>query len=267
MGVTASGARQAGVWGVNHMNQTFNNIMNWLNTREMEGASLIDEAEPRTLAELSKGYDSARERYQPYAEDGYKGWTGYLDAAGVNGPNAAGRAEQNFRESPGYKYRVSQALDGVARKAAAVGSSASGNTLVALQKRAGDEADQEFGTYVDRLRDIGRVGYDASGKMAGFDAAEGVGRAGVIDTNAARKLASHNTHSGWGMDISRDHFKGTTSAGMDALKAGDKTKDDQANMWLNVAKLGAGLLGGMGGGGFGSLFGGGGGSMFDSDFV
>jgi hypothetical protein len=247
------------------MNQTFDNIMNWLNARQLEGMQRIDEAEPKTLEELSKGYDKARDRYQPYAEDGYRGWTGYLDAAGVNGPNSRERAEGAFRESPGYKHRVAQATDQVARKAAALGVAGSGNTMAAIATRAGHEADQDWDQHVDRLRDIGRVGYDASGKMAGFDAAEGVGRAGVIDTNAARRLATHQQTTGWGMDISRDHFKGTTQAGMDALKAGDKVKDDQANMWLNIAKLGAGLLGGMGGG-----FGGGGGGwggLTDWDFT
>lgn len=248
MGVTASGARNAAVWGVNNLNQEFDNIMNWLNTRQLEGMQYIDDAEPRTLGELSQGYDNARGRLQPYADDGRRGWERYLDASGVNGNVGNDKAVANFRASPGYQYRVNQATDQVARRASALGTLGSGNTQAAIATRAGNEADQEYGTYVDRLRDIGRVGYDASGRIAGFDAAEGVGRAGVIDTNAARRLSTHQQTTGWGFDLGKTHMLKTTELGTEGLKAGDKVKDDQANMWLNVAKLGAGLLGGFMGG-------------------
>jgi hypothetical protein len=75
-----------------------------------------------------------------------------LDALGVNGPGGNDRATAAFRSSPGYDYRVGQALDQTKRTAAASGMDVSGNTLAALSDRAGNMADQDYQTWLSNLQ-------------------------------------------------------------------------------------------------------------------
>lgn len=95
--------------------------------------------------------DAARRDYAPLAAK-YGGATDLsLDALGVHGPEGYTRATAAFREGPGYRYAVDQALDAVNRKAAATGVAAGGNTLAELSDRGGHMADQEYKAWLDRL--------------------------------------------------------------------------------------------------------------------
>lgn len=173
------------------------------------GIAAINAGEPLSLDALRQGAASAKGYFQPYATTGGAAFGQAADAAGVNGPEGSDRATSAFRASPGYQYRVDQALDQVARKASATGALASGNTLTALQDRAGNEADQEFGTYYGRLNDIGRVGYDASGRMASIDSDLGKGEAGIYSGDAAARAglysgagqSSANAYTGTGQGL------------------------------------------------------------------
>jgi hypothetical protein len=69
-----------------------------------------------------------------------------------------------FRESPGYQFRVNQALDQVARQGS-VGGGLGGNTLAALSDRAGGLADQDFQQYLDNLSGVSREGQQALGSQ------------------------------------------------------------------------------------------------------
>jgi hypothetical protein len=223
----------------------------------------IDAGQPLSLAALGSGYGAARSsyadagaRYQPYVEGGAKGWSGYLDASGANGAEGSDRATASFRASPNYQWDVDQSLDGVNRHAAATGTLAGGNTLAALSDRAGHMADQEYGTYVGRLRDIGQTGFAATGAQAGYDKAtgdsfaeQGRGEASIYDTNAARRagietgaattgVSSLLGLTGLGVQNTTGAANTIAAAGAAGLKAGDKVKEDQQNMWLNLAKLG-----------------------------
>jgi hypothetical protein len=52
---------------------------------------------------------------------------------------------------PGYDFAVSEATNAAARKAASLGIAGSGNTLDAIRDRAQGFANQEYGSYLDRL--------------------------------------------------------------------------------------------------------------------
>lgn len=56
-----------------------------------------------------------------------------------------------YQESPGYKFAQDESMKEVMRSAAARGGVVSGQTLKALQERGKGLADQDFGTYLQRL--------------------------------------------------------------------------------------------------------------------
>jgi len=73
------------------------------------------------------------------------------------GANALGKYQQmlskgagEFKESPGYKYRMEQANKAVERSAAARGSSLSGQTLSALQEQSQGMASNEYQNFINR---------------------------------------------------------------------------------------------------------------------
>ena len=73
------------------------------------------------------------------------------------GVNALGKYQQmlskgagEFKESPGYKYRMDQANKAVERSAAARGSSLSGQTLSALQEQSQGMASNEYQNFINR---------------------------------------------------------------------------------------------------------------------
>lgn len=92
--------------------------------------------------------------YTPLSDIGKKYGRGsdlYLDAIGANGPEGYARAVSSFKTTPGYNFSVNEATDAVARNAARLGLTGSGNTLQAISDRAQNVADTEYGNWLDRL--------------------------------------------------------------------------------------------------------------------
>ena len=209
----------------------------------------IDAGEPKALDELSTGYGKARDAYgsaaalfAPYAETGTKAFNAAADAAGANGQEGNDSATAAFRASPGYEYRVNQATDAVARKASAMGMLGSGNTAAAIATRAGNEADQEFSSYYDRLNGLGQMGYAATGQQAALtkgqgdlDAAEGTARSGIVDANAKARAGVYSGLTQAGMN----NIQNTTNAitGLTSIYM-NHADDASRNTW----SMGLGLL-------------------------
>jgi hypothetical protein len=165
-----------------------------------------------------------------------------LDALGVNGADGNTRAAQAFQAGPGYQFAVDQALDAINRKAAATGVAAGGNTLAALSDRAGNMANQEYGSWLDRLNGYVSPELSATGGQAGA-----IGAKAPVYTTTASNLANLGTNT----------TNGLTNQNTQAANA---EMQGSSNLWglgLNLAKLGvSAATGGLGGGT--SLLGGGG---------
>lgn len=167
-----------------------------------------------------------------------------LDGLGVNGAAGNARATQAFQAGPGYQWAVDQSLDGINRHSAAGGGPApGGNTLAALSDRAGNMANQEYGSWLDRLNGYVSPEMAATGGVAGYEAAKA-----PVYTNTANSIASLGTNTTTGLND-----QNTQAA--NAEMAGSK------NLWgfgLNAltglanTSGGTSLLGGLGG-----MFGGG----------
>ncbi|ANW00686.1 hypothetical protein [Bradyrhizobium icense] len=190
-----------------------------------EGTDILRQGEASSLASLDKagGY------YAPLASKYGAATTLGLDALNVNGPEGAARARAAFQASPGYDWMVDQSLEGIARKANALGVSAGGNTLAALSDRAGNLANQEYGSWLDRLQGYVSPEMAAVSGQAGAEAGKVPVYQGTassianLGTNTANAVANQNTQQA------------------------NAEMQGSANLWglgLNLAKLGASAFSG-----------------------
>lgn len=107
----------------------------------------------------------------PSMAGGYGGYGQYGDYGGVAGnwgaaPAAApAQAEEpfNYTTSPGYQFRMGEAMKAIERSAAARGRLRSGATMDALQRRAQGVATDDFETQANRMAQIAGFGSAALG--------------------------------------------------------------------------------------------------------
>lgn len=153
MGLGAGKATQAAA----RQNQT---LLNGLNDR---GTAYINTGEQRSADYLNQ----AANQFSPYNQTGLAANGMVANALGLNGAAGNAAAQGAFQAGPGYQFALDQAMQGVNRAAAAGGMSASGNALIAAQDRAGQLANQEYGTWLDRLIGQSGMGLNAAGQTAG----------------------------------------------------------------------------------------------------
>ena len=205
------------------------------------GLAEYDRAEPLMLGSLDTGYaqtradlERGRDRFAGWADTGKKAFDRRADAAGLNGQAGYDRVLADYRQSPGVKLQIEEATEEARRAANADNMLAGGNTMVEIATRAQGLADKDYDSWDARLGDMSKIGYDATGRMAGFDAdlagaatAHGKDRGAIIGHVADRRSG---LYSG----------AGEQSAGI----MGDLAKS-KANVWTgtgsNIANLGAGL--------------------------
>lgn len=172
-----------------------------------------------------------------------------LDALGVNGAGGNARAVQAFQASPGYQYAVDQSLDGIARKANALGVSAGGNTLAALSDRAGNMANQEYGSWLDRLTGYVSPELAATGGMAGYEAAKA-----PVYTGSANSIANLGTATTTGVNDQNTQAANAEMAGSKNLwNFGLQAATALASGGTSLLGGGLGGLGGGGGTGVGTF--------------
>lgn len=207
------------------------NMARWRDT-ENRGMGYLNEG----LAGSNTAIDSAKAAYQPLGDLAKKYGSGtslYLDSLGANGADGMTRAREAFQAGPGYQFAVDQALDGINRKAAALGGLAGGNTLAALSDRAGQMANQEYGNWQSNLQGLINPELSATGGFAGGQAGAELARSGVYQNDAGNRV---NLATGVTKGINNEN-----TSGANAEMAGGK---NVLGLGMNLAKLGTGLLGG-----------------------
>lgn len=208
-----------------------------LQQNQNAGTSTLQGGQDNSLAALT----TAGGMYSPLASKYGAATTLGLDALGVNGAAGNSRAVGAFQAGPGYQYAVDQSLDGINRHAAAGGGPApGGNTLAALSDRAGSMANQEYGSWVDRLNGYVSPELAATSGAAGAEAAKA-----PVYQSTANSIANLGTTTATGVANQNTQAANAEMAGSGNLW----------NLGLNLAKLGVGglsggtsLLGGSGGG-------------------
>jgi hypothetical protein len=237
--------------------------------------AVTDRGYRRGLAALGEGYGDASDQlsgiaslYDPYASGGLAAFGAYNDAIGLNGAEGADRARDAFQAGPGYEWQVDQASDAAARKASALGLTASGNTLAEIASLGSKLADQEWDGYLDRLDGTAHLGYDAAGQQAGAarslaDLATGYGaaRANLAAAEAGDLAGTYgrsaglrgqtagaqaNLISGLGEDMSHNLGQG--------MMAGQNAAQNRLNFGVQLGSLVSGALGSGGMFGRGGAF-------------
>lgn len=133
-------------------------------------ASQSGKAADKANQTQQRAQDQMQANLAPYMEAGTNALGPQQALLGLQGPEAAKTAMDNFQSSPGYEYQVQQGMRGVNARAASQGMLNSGATLKALQDRGNSLAAQDFGTYYNRLAGLAGLGQNA---------AAGVGNSGV----------------------------------------------------------------------------------------
>jgi hypothetical protein len=152
---------------------------NLINGFQTNANLLNDTAENRSQLQLDRGIIN----FQPWVDSGKAANGMYSNALGLNGAAGNEAATGAFQAGPGYQFAVDQSLQAALRGASAGGNIASGNTLAALQDRGNGLADQEFGSWLDRLNGQSQVGLGAAGQQQqGYNNSAGL----IQDSNGTR---------------------------------------------------------------------------------
>jgi hypothetical protein len=104
------------------------------------------------LDPVGQGYlNTAKDNSQSYLDQTQTGATMYSNALGLNGAAGTQAAQDAFTSAPGYDYTLNSGLDAVMRKASAMGRVGSGNTSADLVGYATNEANKNYGSWLDRI--------------------------------------------------------------------------------------------------------------------
>ncbi len=127
------------------------------------GNQIIDTGEQKSAGAL----DQAVSNYDPYLTAGKSATSMYSDALGLNGADGNAAATGAFQASPGYQFSLDQGTQAALRGASAAGMLNSGNTLTALSQYGTGLANQEYGSWLDRLNGLSGQGLSAANGASG----------------------------------------------------------------------------------------------------
>jgi hypothetical protein len=195
--------------------------------------------------------------YQPLGAGANAGFSQYGDAAGVNGAEGQARARQNFQTGPGYNFARDEAMNAATRGANAAGMTASGNTMDALSRLGNNLANQEWGSYVNRLSPYLSLAPSIAGQRAGIATNTAAQRAGLGENFSNRlgqtQSALANLYSGHGKDLAgMSQNYGNTLASMGTGLGTNQSNvfQNQATNLSNITGAQTGALTGIGQAGF-----------------
>ncbi|WP_421445677.1 hypothetical protein [Agrobacterium tumefaciens] len=126
------------------------------------GNTIINTGEGKSEGALN----SAIGAYEPWVTSGGAANTMYGNALGLNGSDGNAAATGSFQAGPGYQFAMDQGTQAALRGASAGGMLNSGNTLTALSQYGQGLANQEYGSWLDRLSGVSSQGLNAASGQA-----------------------------------------------------------------------------------------------------
>ncbi len=153
----------------------------------------------------------------------------YKDALGLNGQAGNAATMERFQAGPGYEFAMNQGLDALDRRAAQRGQLNSGNTNIDTLNYSQGLANQEFGSYLDRLQ-----GFDHQ-QNQNYVGALG-GQAGALGGQADLSLGTLDRRLNVGSEV----LNGRMGANNDLATA----RNQGAGMFGSILGGGLKLLGG-----------------------
>lgn len=148
----------------------------------------------------SKGYlDNAGSIYSGLQDKYGAGTKLYLDALGVNGPDAAKAAQSSFTTSPGYDAGIDAGLSAINRRRAGAGMLDSGNADLDAMTFAQNAQNQQYNTWLSNLGGLvspemsAASGYAGSqGGLADLYQNDASNRIGLYGNVASGNIAANN---------------------------------------------------------------------------
>jgi hypothetical protein len=151
----------------------------------LAGSSMASGKAGAGAAQAQQALAQQRNDLLPYTQAGYPTLQAQQDLLGLNGPDAAATAMQNFQTSPGYQFQLQQGLRGVDAGAAAKGMLRSGATLKQEETYGQGLANQDFSNYYNRLMGISTLGENAAAGGASTANTAGALAQGAGNTQAS----------------------------------------------------------------------------------
>jgi hypothetical protein len=145
----------------------------------------------------------------PYTRAGERGSSMLQNALGLKGAEGNAAAVNAYQTAPGYEWQMDQGMQALQRLNASRGRLDSGNTMIDAMTYSQGLADQDYGTWLDRLTGQQSLGYNAATQKAGIYTGAGNSLANLytgygqnaadINTGASSNLA--NLYSGAGSSL------------------------------------------------------------------
>jgi hypothetical protein len=139
--------------------------------------------------------DEAQGYYQPYADQSARASSSYSDALGLSGPEGNARATAQFQTGPGYGFAMDQGLQQLERRASSRGALGGGGLTADSIGYAQGLANQEYGSYLDRLQGLNTQGVGIAGNQAGIATGQG---AAAYDTYGNKANIDWSAETGIG---------------------------------------------------------------------
>lgn len=214
------------------------------------GQGLIDAAQSSALTSLGRNFDLARgdlntqytgaiDRLNPWAEAGKGALLTYQGSLGLGSAADRDAAVAAFREAPGTRYAIDTASDSIARKASALGTLGSGNTMTAIADRAQNIADQGYKDWQGQVKGVSDTGLAASGTQAGLQGQLGNSLATLGQNRGKTEADLYQGFAGMGVG----NLWNGVSTGINAVTNAAKSARDNVNsgMSLGLNAIGSGL--------------------------
>ncbi len=148
-------------------------------------------ADAKATAALDQGYgqqqgyyDQAAGLMDPYAQEGRQAGTFYNNALGLNGADAANEAYGTMAGNPIFQGQLAQDSNAVARMLNARGAGGGGQAQLAGQR----VFQQNMGNWLDRYKQQGQQGFQATNALAGLRTGQGDNAMGYGATKAGQSI-------------------------------------------------------------------------------
>lgn len=174
--------------GFKGLKKDYAKALNQITKGQDRSVGAIDSATTQATGAVTGGRDAALAEYQPYVDAGKGASQLYSDALGLNGAAGNANAVSAFQTGPGYDFMMNQGLDAIDRRAASRGLLGSGNTRIDTANYVTGLANQEYGSWLDRLAGQQGFGAGIAGARAGIHTGAG-GNLASIYGNAGNSLA------------------------------------------------------------------------------
>jgi hypothetical protein len=146
----------------------------------------------------------------------------YLDALGVNGPEAQQKAYQSFQTSPGYQQGITTGLDAINRAQALSGQLGSGGTDLSALNYAQNNQNQQYNQWLSNLSGLVSPEMQAAGGQAGLAG----GLSNVYQGNTANQIG-----------LLTGQTQSLMGANNQIAQAEEAGSNNLLNLGQNVAKL------------------------------